>query len=121
MSDLAAVRDFIIEYSFFWSPSALIISSEKKEHFAADNEYRYLFLAAWNLDQEFGSSMLVLHCFSAFLLCHLRMVKFELNQGTLGWTDRVYDVAGACLSKRLCKLQLYWGASTFRSSICNRS
>ena len=80
-------------------------------NFAADSEYLYLFLAAWNLDQEFGSSMLVLHCFSAFLLCLLRMVKLELKQGTLGWTDRVFDVTGACLSKRLSNLQLYWTAS----------
>ena len=98
-----------------------MIVSEKNEHFAADNECLYLFLAAWNIDQEFGSSMLVLHCFSAFLLCLLRMVKLELNQGTLGWTDRVFDVTGACLSKRLSNLQLYWTASTFRSSICCRS
>ena len=61
-----------------------MIASEKNEHFAASSEYLYLFLAAWNFEQETGLSILLLHALSAFLLSLLRLLIVGLNQGTLG-------------------------------------
>ena len=61
-----------------------MISSEKNEHFAASSEYLYLFLAAWNFEQETGSNISLLQYLSAFLLSLLMFLIAGLNQGTLG-------------------------------------